>query len=520
MSMPAWMAALNGWRRYALALLLGVLLAGAQAPLSLWPLAFIAFIGLMLLQAGSGGWRGFFTGFAFAYGYFVAGLYWIGIAFFVDAAKYALLLPLPVLGLPLLLALFPASGLWLAGHIAQRRAPLFILLAPFGWLVGEYLRGHVLTGFPWNAVGYVWSDAAATMQLAAFIGVQGLGLITMLAASGLALALLPTLPRRRRGAALLLPLGFAAALGLGGLRLPSAAIATVPDVQLRLVQPSVPQTVKWRDDLRVQHLREHAALSLRPAAIPPTHVIWPETALPYLLDEEPQLRNELAQLLPVKTGALITGAPRRMYDARQQMMLFNSVFALDATGTLAGVYDKLHLVPFGEYLPFRSILKPLGLDALAAGSIDFSPGGSALPLNVPGLPPARVLVCYEAIFPDEIALNDEASRPGLLLNVTNDGWFGRSSGPYQHLAAARFRAVEQGLPLVRAANNGISAIVDPYGRVTASLGLDEIGVVDGALPQALPQRPPYARIGDLPLLALSLLLLIWRFVALRRSTKH
>lgn len=511
-------AALTGWRRYGFALLLGVLLAGAQAPVSLWPLAFISLAGLLLLQSPVRGWRGFFTGFAFAYGYFVAGLYWIGIAFFVDAEKYALLLPLPVLGLPLLLALFPAGGLWLAQYAAGRRLRLFLLLAPFGWLVGEYLRGHVLTGFPWNQVGAIWGEWPATMQLAAYIGVEGLGLITMLAVSGLALALTSQTPRARL-AALSLPLLFAVALGLGSLRLPAAPVPSVADVQLRLVQPSVPQTVKWRDDLRQQHLQQHVALSLKPAPIPPTHIIWPETALPYLLDEEPQLRNGLARLLSSKSGALITGAPRRD-PTTQQPVVFNSVFGLDALGGIAGVYDKLHLVPFGEYLPFRSILRPLGLDALAAGSVDFSPGYQSAPVSFPGLPPARVLICYEAIFADEISDASAPVRAGLLLNVTNDSWFGRSSGPYQHLVAARFRAVEQGLPLIRAANNGISAIVDPYGRILVSLGLDEIGTVDGPLPQALADHPPYTRIGDIPLLAFSLILLICCFVTDRRSTKH
>lgn len=518
--MPAALADLRGWRRHGLALLLGVMLAAAQAPVSAWPLAFLAFAGLLLMIAGGPpGWRGAITAFAFAYGYFVAGLYWIGIAFFVDAEKYALLLPLPVLGLPLLLALFPAFGLWLAYYAAGRRPAGFILFAPFGWLIGEFLRGHLLTGFPWNQVGAIWGAWPATMQLAAFIGEPGLGLITMLAAGGMTLALLPALAPRLRLLALLLPVGFAVSLGLGSLRMPAAAVDGVDDVRLRLVQPSVPQTTKWRDDLRQQHLQDHVALSLKPAAIPPTHIIWPETALPYLLDEEGPLREGLSRLLPAKSGALITGAPRRMFDAKGQMVLFNSVFAIDGMGSLAGVYDKLHLVPFGEYLPFRSILKPLGLDALAAGSIDFSAGSAATPLAFPGLPPARVLVCYEAIFADEIR-DGVSSRPGLLLNVTNDGWFGRSSGPYQHLASARFRAVEQGLPLVRAANNGISAIVDPYGRITASLGLDEIGIVDGTLPKALPDDPPYARIGDLPLLALAILLLIFGFVTERRTTRH
>ena len=218
MAAGAALGRLAGWRRYGVALALGVVLAGAQAPLSLWPLAFVAIIGLLLLIVGAGRRTGFLTLFAFAYGQFVAGLYWIGIAFFVDAEKFALLLPLPVFGLPLLLALFPAAGGWLALQAAGPHAARRALLLPFGWLVGEYLRGHALTGFPWNEVGAIWGDWPALMQLAAFIGVQGLGLLTMLAAGGLAIVVLPAVARPLRLAALLLPAGFVLVLGLGSLR--------------------------------------------------------------------------------------------------------------------------------------------------------------------------------------------------------------------------------------------------------------------------------------------------------------
>ena len=526
-ALAAWQA-LRGWRRYGAALLLGMLLAVAQAPLSLWPLAFVAFIGLLHLDDGgsdiaaghaSARLRSFFTLFAFAYGYFVVGHYWIGISFFVDAEKYALLLPLPVLGLPIVLAAFPATGAWLAWLVAGNRRSLYFLLMPFGWLVGEWLRGRVATGFPWNLVGYVWGDWPAAMQLAASVGAQGLGLLTMLAASGFAIALRPG---RRSRFGLVLPLLFVAAAALSALRMP-ATTAMLPDVYLRLVQPSVVQTLKWRDDLRQQHLQQHVALSLQPAEKPLTHVIWPETAIPYLLDEEAGLRDALARRLAPGT-VLITGAPRREAAAGnpRDVVIYNSVFVMDSDAEIAARYDKVHLVPFGEYLPFRSLLKPLGLDALAAGAVDFSPGRDMMPIAIPGLPFARVLICYEAIFADESmqVFDGRVPAAGLLLNLTNDAWFGRSSGPYQHFAAARFRAVEQGLPLVRAANNGISAIVDPYGRVVASLGLDAIGVVDGPLPAAMTKPPLYARIGDAPLLVFALLSLVAGFVFNRKTRRH
>lgn len=511
---------LGGWRRYGAALLLGVLLASAQAPLYLWPLGLLALIAVQLLAEGgpeSSRRRVFFTLYAFAYGYFVAGLYWIGIAFFVDAERFAILLPLPVLGLPLLLALFPAGGAWLGRLAGGRSMAWRHLLLPCGWLFGEWLRSFVLTGFPWNLVGYVWAGWPSTMQAAAWIGAHGLGLATMLACSALALAATPRVSRRLRLGALVLPFGFAVLLGAGVLRVWQAPFESMPGIQLRLVQPSVAQTLKWRDDLRQKHLQAHIALSLQPSALPPTHIIWPETAIPYLLDEETALRDALSRLAP-SGGALITGAPRRSFDQNRNLVLYNSIFALGPDGALASQYDKIHLVPFGEYLPFRNLLRPLGLDALAVGSIDFSPGAGAASMAVPGLPPARALVCYEAIFPAEIAATGPPAR--WLLNLTNDAWFGHSSGPHQHLAAARFRAIEQGLPLVRAANNGISAIVDPYGRVIASLGLDAVGVVDGPLPAPLAAATPYARLGDWPALAFAGLLILFAGVVNRRLINH
>jgi apolipoprotein N-acyltransferase len=501
---------LSGWRRHLCLLLLGALLATALAPLYLWPLGLVALGGLLLMDAAAGrGWRSFFTTYVFAYGYFVAGLYWMGIAFFVDAAQFAWLSPLPVLGLPLLLAAFPAGGIWLACRCAGRAGPFGrMLLFAAGWTIGEWLRSHVLTGFPWNLVGYVWADHPAVMQIASVIGSHGLGLATLLAAAGCTFALHPAASRRRRLAALLLPAAFAlAALG-GALRLGAAGHDMVPGVWLRLVQPSIAQEAKWQDALRQRHLQQQVSLSMTPAARKPTHIIWAETAIPYLIDETGTLRQALGHLVP-PGGALIAGAIRRQFDAAGRMTVYNSLFALGDTGNIANVYDKEHLVPFGEYLPLRRWLHPLGLDAVAASGIDFSAGAATGPLVIDGLPPARALICYEAIFPDEIAPAG-AMRAGLLLNITNDAWFGRSSGPYQHFAAARMRAVEQGLPLVRAANTGISAIVDPYGRVVESLGLDEIGVVDGPLPAALPPTP-YVRWGDIPVILFSLFVI---FVAI------
>ncbi len=507
---------LAGWKRLVAAWLAGALLAAAQAPIYAWPLVFICIPVLLLLGQSAGGAddkygrRYFFIHAAFFYGYFVAGLYWIGIAFFVDAARFAILLPLPVLGLPALLAVFPALGAWAAQRLGGSALPWRVLLLPFGVTLGEALRGVILTGFPWNLIGYVWADTPAAMQLTAFIGSHGLGLLTLLAASALALPLLLPAAKPLRVVALALPLLLGLSIGGGALRLAQAEGEDMPDIWLRLVQPSVAQTLKWRDDLRQNHLRLHAELTRKPGQKPFTHVIWPETAIPYLVDENPDLLQALATLLP-PGGQLLAGAPRREFQNGQTLRLYNSLFVINDKGGLDARYDKLHLVPFGEYLPFRAVLGAIGLDKLAVGGIDFSPGHDAEPLILPGdLPLIRPLICYEAIFPAEV-MDHEPPPAAMLLNITNDAWFGRSSGPYQHFASARMRAVEQGVPLVRAANNGVSAIVDPWGRIIASLGLDDVGFVEGPLPAPIPQRTLYSRVGDLPVhsLAGAFLLVGW-----------
>jgi apolipoprotein N-acyltransferase len=507
-------AALAGWRRYAAAAALGGLLAAALPPLYLLPLAAVAFSGLVwLLDGAHGRRRQFFTAFAFAYGYFVPGLYWTGIAFFVDAARFAALVPLPVLGLPLLLALFPASGVAAAHALLPGGGPGRAAVLAVGWTLGEYARSHLFTGFPWNLVGYLWTVSDAVMQPAALIGVHGLGLLTVLLAA--LPATLADAAGPRRGAIWLGAgaLGVAAMIGAGGLRLAVTDVAMVEGVRLRLVQPGIEQSLKWRDDRRAANFARHVELSLGPGAETVTHVIWPETAGPYFLDREPDLLAALAKV--ARQGLVLTGTPRRSNAGPAAPAVWNSLQAVDGAARVVGTYDKRHLVPFGEYLPFRPLLGRLGIDKLAVSAVDFSAGNGPQVLDLPGLPPVRPLICYEGIFADEI-LTAASPLPAWLLNVTNDGWFGISSGPYQHFAMARLRAVEQGLPLVRAANTGISAIVDPLGRVIGRLGLGQTGVVDGPLPAALPEGTVYARFGDLSALAIALIVAALWAVAKRR----
>jgi apolipoprotein N-acyltransferase len=264
---------------------------------------------------------------------------------------------------------------------------------------------------------------------------------------------------------------------------------------LRIVQPNIEQRIKWQPDLRAKHVAGQMGLSAGSGPRPPTHLVWSETAVPFLLPDAAQVLQALAKVVP-PGGVLLTGAPRRA-EVDGTPRLWNSLFAIDETGSIVAIYDKRHLVPFGEYMPLRSLLS---IAKLTQGGGDFSPGEGSRSLTLPGLPEASALICYEVIFPGNVV--DEGSGARWLLNITNDAWFGTSTGPYQHFAAARLRAVEEGLPLVRAANTGISAVVDAYGRVIASLGLNRVGVIDAPLPRALEERPPFARFGNWTLLIL------------------
>jgi apolipoprotein N-acyltransferase len=293
----------------------------------------------------------------------------------------------------------------------------------------------------------------------------------------------------------------------GAWRLAGGADPVVPGVRLRLVQPSIAQTLKWNPAEREANFRRQILLSTAPGAGPtPTTVIWSESAATFFLERDEPHRTALAAAVP-PGGLLLTGAPRSDPPPQPGRHVWNSLVALDGTGRILATYDKFHLVPFGEYVPFRSILP---IDSVAGGTIDYSAGPGPRTLSLPGLPPVGPLICYEAIFPG--AVTDEAHRPAWLLNLTNDAWYGFTSGPFQHFAITRVRAVEEGLPMVRVANNGISGIIDAHGRVTARLSLDAVGFLDGALPVALPPTL-YARFGDW--LFAALLLLGAGFVAAR-----
>ena len=486
---------LAGWRRWAALGALGVMAALALPPLFLLPLLIPAFSGLLWTiedsaAPGSTG-RAFADGWWFGFGFSAAGLYWIGFSFFVDAAQFGWMAPFAISGMAAGMALFPAAAALSCKWIFSRNpitAPGRVLIFAALWTAAEWLRGWLLTGFLWNLIGTVWVVSDAMIQMAAVTGVYGLSLLAV--ASALMPAVLAEQAGRWRGI-FVVGVAVAAVWVAGAGRLSQASNETVAGVRLRLVQPNISQALKWKPEHRRSHVLKQLAMSRGPAESgpPPTHVIWAETAVPYVINQIPGLLQTLGLAAP-RGGLLLVGAPRSSPKGSKPPRLWNSLLALNSQGRITGTYDKFHLVPFGEYVPWRGFLP---INKLTAGRQDFSPGPGPRTLKLDGLPAVSVLICYEVIFPGQVtAIN----RPAWLLNLTNDGWFGLTSGPYQHFAAARLRTVEEGLPLVRAANTGISGVVDGYGRIVHSLGLGREGVIDSDLPVALAAATPFSRLGN------------------------
>ncbi len=499
--------------RLFLAFGLGALMTLLFAPFGYWPVGIISFAGLfLLLDRCDSRISVFWTGWFFGWGHFIFGLYWIVSAFLVEPEKFAWMIPFPLLGLPALLALFPAVAI-LVACILARPGPGRVIMIATTWTLAEMARGHVLTGFPWNLIGYAFHFDETFMQPAAWIGIYGLSFIAVLGFGAVGLMLTPS-----RHAPMVVSM-----LALIGLiffvaqqRIP-AADTMESQFKVRIVQGNIAQRDKWQPDLVLPNLRSLLDLSQQKDPQDWSDlVIWPETAATFRLEDTPQVREALGAVVQGaradgSDGLIVTGAPS-VRDTGDGVRLFNSAHVINVSGNILATADKHHLVPFGEYLPLRDWLEPIGLASLAQGGLGFSPGPSGQTLKFPGLPDAALLICYEAIFPSRSMRDD---RPGWLLNLTNDGWFGNLTGPDQHFMMTRFRAVEQGLPLVRAAGTGISGVVDPYGRVIGALKLGVKGVLGNKVPK--PSKVTlFSRTGSLPILIFGLILLAGGLIASRR----
>lgn len=478
--------------------LLGVLIGLGHAPFNLPFLLVLAvpFLAYWVAKCQTSK-AGFAVGWWAGLGYFAATLNWIVEPFLVDIQTFGWMAPFALVLMSGGMAMFWAVPFWATVRFGPAGRGGFILLACL-WTLSEFARATILTGFPWGLISYVWVDTPVA-QLASILGPHGLGFATLL------VLMLPVIfaPNVWRGAAITLVI-LAAAWGLGALRLAKPTALHPDGTIVRLIQPNAEQHLKWDREMRWTFFQRQLGYTGANTLPPPHVIIWPESSMPFFLGEDAEALQMVADAAG-DNAEVIAGVLRRE-DGRA----FNSLIHLDQRGGTVSVFDKHHLVPFGEYLPFHNLLSKIGLrmltDVFDGG---FSAGDGPRVIDSVALPAYQPLICYEAIFPRYSA--DTGTRPDWLVHITNDAWFGSFSGPFQHLAQTQMRAIEQGLPLARAANTGVTAMIDPYGQVIASLGLGRSNFVDVALPAPLPSTI-YAKTGEFfwlaVVLGLTLLLLL------------
>jgi apolipoprotein N-acyltransferase len=489
----------SGWRQLLFCFIPGLVLAFGQAPYSV-PVGVVLslpLLGWFLLRA-TNFWQAFRIGWGAGFGYFGLTLSWIVEPFLVDAQTFGWLAPFALFFMAAGAALFWGLAFAFVQKLGLRGANKLLALA-IGWTLVEFARSVIFTGFPWGLLAYVWVETPI-MQLASVIGSHGLGLLTLL------VGFLPVMMPQRAWAGVVLAFALlGAGWGYGRWATPPVSEMPMTDTVVRLIQPNATQRLKWEPDMMPVFFQRQIGFTSAGSAQKPDVIIWPETAVPFVLGRNPEALQAMADA--AGDAQLITGIRRR-----EGPRVYNSMVQLDEVGGVLAVYDKQHLVPFGEYIPFASVLSRFGLRGLAAeDGGGFSAGPGPRIIRAGDIPAYLPLICYEAIFPQDVQVPGD--RPEWLMQITNDAWFGENSGPYQHLAQTRVRAIEQGLPLARSANTGISAMIDPWGRILQALPLGEAGFVDATLPAARPVTL-YATWRELPYFALSVLIAM--IIAARR----
>lgn len=503
----------HGWRRFLLVLLAGAISALSVPPLFILPALFVGLPILVWSLDGAERLPGirrlfgpaFTIGFGFGLGYFIVALHWLGAAFIQQGGIFLLLMGPAVVALAGLLALFWGAAtacahlLWSDGWVRLVTLATFLAAA-------EWLRGHVLSGFPFDLVGYALTANDEMMQLASVTGIYGLTLIALLIAATPAL-IWPADGRRlvTRLTPFFLAMGvLALQVGYGSYRLTTTEVTDRTDMRVRLVQPLILEHAGWAVAEpsaildRLISLSETRLTPDDPGLSGVTHLIWPESVFPFFLTNYPDALARIARMLPSGT-TLITGAPREPLEPDGLPIPdnpgYNSILTINTDGEIIASYDKSHLVPFGEYLPLAEFWRLFGIRQFVPGTNGWAPGDGRRLQAPPGMPPFLALVCYEAIFPGDIG---DVSGAEFIVNVTNDAWFDGSIGPSQHAHHARLRSVETGLPLLRASNSGTTIVTDPLGRITARLAEQEMALVDVVPAHRLAADTFYTDWGDLP----------------------
>ncbi|MFC5584968.1 apolipoprotein N-acyltransferase [Nitratireductor kimnyeongensis] len=484
---------LSGWRRSLVSFAAGGFASLSQPPFDFFAACFVAFPVLVwLLDGAVGEGRGlrslvipaFKTGWWFGFGYFMLGLWWIGTALLVDAENYAWAVPFAVVGIPAFLAIFYGLAALLSRFFWSDGIMRVISLAFFFGII-ESIRGIVFTGFPWGAIGYAAMPTLLSMQSAKVLGLAGMNFLAVLVFS------MPALLGTRRH----LLIGSITAIGLVTMQLAYGYLSLSREIRsdnflpVRIVQPSIKQTEKWDSSEQTRIFNILLDLTRRQTAEgveKPKLIVWPETAVPFLFTERPEALVQLGEALD-EGQMLLTGAVRAEGgDGLGPTRYYNSVVAIGQDGTIIDAVDKVHLVPFGEYVPFANLLNNLGIEEIVQSAGPFTAGGVRRPLTVFEGTRIMPFVCYEIIFPHLVA--EVADQSDILVNVTNDAWFGVTPGPYQHFRQARVRAVENGRPLLRAANSGISAVIDSSGRIIDAFDLNAVGNLDLRMPIEKPEK--------------------------------
>ncbi len=471
----------------------------AFAPLHWFLILVPCLAGFLLLIHEKTPQQGLLLGFLFGLGHFSTGLYWIQHAFTV--VNMGSLGPIAVMGLASVLAVFPGlvgalTTLWSTTRLQQ------VWIFSSLWALMEWLRSFIFTGFPWNLIGYTWDTPL--LQITAWVGIYGLSFLTVLTATSFA-----SRSFRFMGSTTTLLIVLWAA---GSYRLHYAPFLENQDIPIRLVQASIPQGLKWRPEQQEKNLQLYISLSHLEAERPLKIILWPEAAVTIPFTETSPIIDILKTAVPAG-GVLITGGIRTSETKDPFPQVYNSLFVLNEEGKILNSYDKVYLTPFGEYVPLKKLLR---IEKLTSGSLDFSTGSSPKVLFTPSLPPFQPLICYEGIFPNIV--QGSKRRADWFVNLTNDAWFGESWGPYQHLAIVRVRSIEHGIPLIRAANNGISAVVDSYGRILYELKLNQIGFVDFFLPRPIPEPTFYSHWREFPFMGMMIMGLLIGYLCRRKRT--
>ena len=470
---------LTGWRQHLSILSLGMIAATALPPWFFTPGIFsFAILGFLLgkstksIEVARMSWL-------FSFGFHLVGIHWISNAFLINSGQFSVFIPFVFVGLPAILALFPAAIMAIFPFI-RRSSSIDIITIAVLWSISDFARGKLFTGFPWNLMSYTVSFSENLSQIASFVGAYGLNLLVIFVAMAPSI-LLKTQFYKRKSSFLIIffccfiPL----AAGFGGmLRLQNGDEGLNTDIRIRIVQANIPQSEKWDPELKFQNISKYLRLSNLPFNLPPSKnsvikiIVWPETAIPAFLEEDEKLRRLIMDSI-AGPSILVTGAPA--IATQNPAGLHNSFFVLSQAGDILSRYDKVKLVPFGEYVPFK---KWLPFSRLVESLADFQVGTGSKFVDIPLIGKISPLICYEAIFPGDIVGGEDEDRPKLIINLTNDAWFGNGAGPKQHLEIAKMRAIEEGIPLIRSANTGISGFYDAYGRSLGEISLNQTGILD------------------------------------------